>query len=66
MLAVDASNSRGALVFSLLLGAALALAVVLLAMPSAGAQEGSACDDRQGPKVPGAERQDADFCPDLI
>ncbi|MDQ4128836.1 MAG: tannase/feruloyl esterase family alpha/beta hydrolase [Actinomycetota bacterium] len=50
---------------SLLCGAALALAVVLSAMPSAGAQEGSACEDAQGPEVPGAERQDADRCPDL-
>jgi hypothetical protein len=65
MLAGDASNRRGALIFSLLCGAVLALAVVLLAMPSAGAQDASICDERQGPRVPGAEKQDADWCTDL-
>ena len=65
MLAVDASNRRGALVFSLLCGAVLALAVVLLAMPTAKAQETSNCENKQGPQVPGAEKQDADWCPDL-
>ncbi len=65
MLAVDASNKRGAAVFSLLCGAVLALAVVVLAMSPVRAQEVSGCDERRGPQVPGAERQDADWCPDL-
>ena len=64
MLAANALR-RGAVFLSLLFGAALAVAVVLWAMPSAGAQEGSPCEDVQGPKVPGAEMQDADKCPDL-
>ncbi len=68
MLAGDGYYRRGAMFLSLLCGAVLALAVVLSAMPSAGAQEGSPCDDVQGPdapQVPGAEMQDADKCPDL-
>ena len=65
MLAVDASNRRGVAGAVLACGVVLALAVVLAVMPSAGAEEGSPCEDVQGPMVPGAERQDADRCPDL-
>jgi pimeloyl-ACP methyl ester carboxylesterase len=65
MLAGNAFYRRGAVFLSLLCGAVLALAVVMSVMPSAGAQEGSACEDVQGPQVPGAEMQDADRCPDL-
>jgi pimeloyl-ACP methyl ester carboxylesterase len=65
MLAVDASGRRVGVALTLLCGAVLALAVVLLAMPTARAQEVPACAERQGPKVPGAEKQDADWCPDL-
>src|SRR5215210_1911643 len=65
MLAADASKRRGAVPFSLLCGAVLALAAVLLAMGPVRAQVAPSCEDRQGPQVPGAERQDADWCPDL-
>ena len=64
MLAVDALR-RGGVILPLLCGAALAMAVVLLAMSPIRAQETSSCQDRQGPQVPGAEKQDADWCPDL-
>ena len=50
---------------ALLLGTVFALGALLLVMPSVWAQEGSSCEDRPGPQVPGAEEQDADWCPDL-
>jgi hypothetical protein len=65
MLALNALRGRGGVVLTLACGAALALAAVLLAMDSVRAQETTSCQDRQGPQVPGAERQDADWCPDL-
>lgn len=52
----------------MLFGTVVALALVALAMPSVRAQEAPSCEDvpgRQVPQVPGAEKQDADRCPDL-
>jgi hypothetical protein len=53
MLAVDASNRRGALVLSLLCGAVLALAVVLLVQDPVRAKEVSECVNKQGPPAAG-------------
>ncbi len=50
---------------ALLFGTALALAVVPLAISPSRAQEALNCASRQGPQVPGAERQDVDWCSDL-
>jgi len=65
MLAEGVSSRRGTAGVAFLFGVVLALAVVLLAISSARAQEASNCESRQGPQVPGAEKQDADWCPDL-
>jgi hypothetical protein len=46
------------------IGGGLAL-FTLLALSQVRAQEVSQCKSRQGPQVPGAARQDADWCPDL-
>src|SRR5918997_4607149 len=65
MLAGRASSSRGTVVVALVFGMAMALAVVLLVMAPVRAQQTSICENKKGPQVPGAEKQDADYCPDL-
>jgi hypothetical protein len=65
MLAGRASSRRGTVVVALVFGIGVALAVVLLVMTPVGAQQVSNCENRQGPQVPGVERLDADWCPDL-
>jgi hypothetical protein len=62
MLAGRASSRRGTVVVALVFGIGVALAVVLLVMTPVGAQQVSNCENRQ---VPGVERLDADWCPDL-
>ena len=49
---------------ALLFGTALALFTLLVLSPVR-AQEASNCENRQGPQVPEAVKQDADWCPDL-
>jgi hypothetical protein len=53
----------GAACATLLFGTALA--VVLLVLSPARAEDIPPCENRQGPQVPGAVKQDADWCPDL-
>ena len=68
MLAVDASNRRGVTGAVLACGVVLALTLVAVVVAPVRSQDASPCEDRpasQAPQVPGAERQDADWCPDL-
>jgi hypothetical protein len=48
-----------------MIGLITALAAVVFATGPVRAQEAQECQARQVPQVPGAEDQDADFCPDL-
>jgi hypothetical protein len=68
MLAGRTSSGRGTAIVALAFGVAVALAMVLYVMSPVRAQEASGCENReesQVPQVPGAEKQDADWCPDL-